>query len=88
MVVDRGKASIYASTNSILPWLKVATESYWIDATCIPSDPQLRKEAIKTINTVFTISKVVLIIDKDIQSVDLSTPCIETLETLLSTDLA
>ncbi|PMD14926.1 hypothetical protein NA56DRAFT_357969 [Hyaloscypha hepaticicola] len=59
-------------------------ESYWIDAACIPSDPQLRKEAIKTINTVFTISKVVLIIDKDIQSVDLSTPCIETLETLLS----
>jgi hypothetical protein len=59
-------------------------ESYWIDATCIPSDPQLRKEAIKTINTVFTVSKVVLIIDKDIQSVDLSTPQIKTLETLLS----
>jgi hypothetical protein len=59
-------------------------ESYWIDAACIPSDPQLRKAAIKTINTVFTISKVVLIIDKDIQSVDLSTSRIETLETLLS----
>lgn len=58
--------------------------SYWIDATCIPSDPELRKEAIQTINTVFTTSKVVLIIDKDIQSVDLSTPRMETLETLLS----
>jgi hypothetical protein len=60
------------------------SDSYWIDSACIPSEPQLRKEAIETINTVFTTSKVVLIIDMDLESIDISTPDIETLETLLS----
>ena len=59
-------------------------ESYWIDSTCIPSDAMLRKEAIGTINRVFTESGVVMIIDKDLQTIDLSSPPIETLETLLS----
>ena len=59
-------------------------DSYWIDSTCIPTDPQLRMEAIETINNVFTTSKVVMISDIDLQSIDLSTPYIETLETLLS----
>jgi hypothetical protein len=59
-------------------------DSYWIDSTCIPSDPQLRKEAIETINSVFITSQVVMISDKDLQSVDLSNPNIQSLETLLS----
>ncbi|KAH8790385.1 hypothetical protein F5882DRAFT_95054 [Hyaloscypha sp. PMI_1271] len=60
------------------------SDSYWIDSACIPREPQLRKEAIETINTVFATSKVVLISDMDLQSIDLSTPGIEKLETLLS----
>lgn len=61
-------------------------ESYWIDSTCIPTDPQLRKEGIETINSVFATSKVVLISDQDLQSVDLSAPAsqIVIFETLLS----
>ncbi|RDW57267.1 hypothetical protein BP5796_12717 [Coleophoma crateriformis] len=64
-------------------------DSYWIDSTCIPSDSQLRKEAIDTINGVFTTSNVILICDKDLQSVDISSeqterPHIELLEILLS----
>jgi len=59
-------------------------DSYWIDSTCVPSERDLRMEAIGTINTVFATSKVVLISDADLETIDLSTSNIETLETLLS----
>ena len=59
-------------------------DSYWIDSTCIPDDPQLRKKAIKTINDIFCDSKVTLISDKDLQSKDVSLGSTEDLETLLS----
>ena len=59
-------------------------ESYWIDSTCIPSGEPLRKEAIGTINEVFSNSKVTLVSDKDLQSLNLTSPSIEVLETLLS----
>jgi hypothetical protein len=58
--------------------------SYWIDSTCIPSEPKLRKEAIETINEVVSTSRIVMISDMDLQSVDISTRSIEVLETLLS----
>ena len=59
-------------------------QSYWIDSTCIPSDGPLRKEAIATINEVFTNSKVTLVSDADLQSLDLTSPSIEAMETFLS----
>ena len=59
-------------------------QSYWIDSTCIPSDGPLRKEAIGTINDVFSNSKVTLVSDGDLQSLDLTSSSIEVLETLLS----
>lgn len=59
-------------------------DSYWIDSACIPSDEQLRKEAILTINKVFSDSKVTMVSDQDLQSVDLSSSSVNDLETLLS----
>ena len=58
--------------------------SYWIDSACIPDDHQLRKEAIMTINSIFSDSKVTLISDKDLQSKSVSSRSMEDLETLLS----
>ena len=59
-------------------------ESYWIDSSCIPSDKELRKEAIMTINDIFRDSKVTLISDMDLQSKKVSMKSTEDLETLLS----
>lgn len=59
-------------------------DSYWIDSACIPSDLELRREAIKTINQIFSESSVTLISDQDLQSIDISTPSIDSSETLLS----
>lgn len=58
--------------------------AYWIDSSCIPSEGPLRKAAIKNINRIFIESKVTVIIDEDIQSVDISSLSILQLETLLS----
>lgn len=62
-------------------------DSYWIDAACIPSDPELRSAAIKTINPIFRDSKVTLICDKDIMEVDAaelwSVPRLEVLMSVL-----
>ena len=46
--------------------------SYWIDTICIPEAHELRKEAIRYINRIFADSKIVLICDKDLMSVDIS----------------
>lgn len=59
-------------------------DSYWIDSACIPSEDQLRKEAIAGINIIFAQSRVVLISDKDLQAIDIRHPTIEVLETVLS----
>ncbi|CAD6589386.1 MAG: hypothetical protein ASARMPRED_004022 [Alectoria sarmentosa] len=53
-------------------------------SACIPDDHQLRKEAIMTINSIFSDSKVTLISDKDLQSKSVSSRSMEDLETLLS----
>ena len=63
---------------------RYSCQSYWIDSACIPSDRALRKEAIATINDVFSTSEITLVSDVDLQSVDLTSSSIEALETLLS----
>ncbi|RGP70248.1 ca2+ transporting sarcoplasmic endoplasmic reticulum [Fusarium sporotrichioides] len=63
---------------------RLGCDSYWIDAACIPSDELLRAEAIKTINPTFTNSKVTLICDKDIMSIDVQDMSKEQCETLIS----
>lgn len=59
-------------------------DSYWIDSTCIPDDPYLRKEAIAKINDIFSHSKITLISDKDLQSMEFDPNVTEDYETLLS----
>lgn len=59
-------------------------DSYWIDSCSIPDDLQLRKEAIMSINDIFSGSGVTLISDKDLQSKDISSGSMEDLEILLS----
>lgn len=59
-------------------------DSYWIDSACVPSDAGLRKEAISTINDVFATCDVVLVSDADLQSVDITSTSVDSLETLLS----
>lgn len=46
--------------------------SYWIDSVCIPEAHELRKEAITYINRIFADSKIVLVCDKDLMSIDIS----------------
>ncbi|KAH0829428.1 HET domain protein [Fonsecaea pedrosoi] len=60
-------------------------DSYWMDTPCIPENHDLRAEAIANINKIFTISRMTLIWDRDIMSIDISDGSIETWETLLST---
>ncbi|KAI1773789.1 hypothetical protein F4818DRAFT_452781 [Hypoxylon cercidicola] len=59
-------------------------DSYWIDAACIPLDAGLRSEAIKTINPIFRESKVTLICDKDIMTVDVRGLSVQQCEILIS----
>lgn len=59
-------------------------DSYWIDAACIPSDKHLRSEAIKMIIPIFRDSKVTLICDKDIMSIDAKDLTTQLCETLVS----
>lgn len=49
---------------------KHGCSSYWIDTCCIPTDDKRRTRAIKGINFVFESSKVTIICDKDIMSID------------------
>ena len=60
-------------------------DSYWIDATCIPDDHQLRSEAIANINEIFMNAKVMLICDRDIMDLDVSNMTTSVCETLLVT---
>lgn len=59
-------------------------DSYWIDSTCIPEDKELRKEAINSINGIFSGSKVTLVLDNDLQSVSIEDQSIAAYETLFS----
>lgn len=59
-------------------------DSYWMDTPCIPQDHVLRSEAIKNINSVFSSSKLTLVCDRDLMSIDISHRTIELSESLLS----
>jgi hypothetical protein len=59
-------------------------DSYWMDTPCIPSDHDLRKQAIGQINSIFENSKVTLVCDRDVPAVDVSTTSVEDLERLLA----
>ena len=63
----------------------LSCKSYWIDATCIPSDHQLRADAIAKINEVFARAKIMLVCDKDIMQLDCSRLTISICEILLVT---
>jgi hypothetical protein len=59
-------------------------DSYWIDTTCIPCQHELRKEAIKHINSVFTESRATIICDKDLMDIDISELNLATKESILA----
>lgn len=60
-------------------------DSYWMDTTCIPEDHGLRREAIMKINEVFEKSRVTLVCDRDIMSIDATEPSIPIYGTILVT---
>lgn len=60
-------------------------DSYWIDATCIPDNHQLRREAIAHINETFMTAKFMLVCDRDIMKLDVSNMTTSVCETLLVT---
>ncbi|KXJ89139.1 hypothetical protein Micbo1qcDRAFT_235473 [Microdochium bolleyi] len=51
---------------------RMGCDSYWMDTPCIPEDKELRSEAIRGINDVFINSKLSLVCDKDLMSIDVS----------------
>jgi hypothetical protein len=58
-------------------------DSYWMDTPCIPTNHDLRREAISYINKVFTASRMTLVWDRDIMSVDISDSSLATQESIL-----
>ncbi len=62
-------------------------DSYWMDTPCIPSEKKLRAECIDNINKIFTESKVTLVCDRDIMTIDISNLTIRLRESLLATVL-
>ena len=66
---------------------KLGCDSYWWDAACIPEDHELRSEAIQNINSTFSNSKVILVCDRDLMSIDISNPTIQIKESILATVL-
>ncbi|KAJ0414712.1 hypothetical protein BJY00DRAFT_294599 [Aspergillus carlsbadensis] len=59
--------------------------SYWMDTPCIPSDDELRDEAIGQINANFETSKITLLIDRDLMQVDISPRTLQSKESVLAT---
>ena len=51
---------------------QLGCDLYWCDATCIPSQTDLRREAINNINSVFASCEVTLVCDRDLMSIDVS----------------
>ena len=58
-------------------------DSYWMDTPCIPEEHKLRRQAILNINEIFENSKVTLICDRDLMSIDASNLTIEIYEAIL-----
>jgi hypothetical protein len=55
-----------------------------MDTPCIPSDHNLRREAISHINSIFQNSRITLICDRDVSAVNVSTTSVDDLERLLA----
>ncbi|KAK4228282.1 hypothetical protein QBC38DRAFT_362133 [Podospora fimiseda] len=66
---------------------EIGCDSYWMDTPCIPSDHALRSEEISHINDVFLDSKVTLVCDRDIMTLDVENPTMQTMESILATVL-
>ncbi|EXJ74481.1 uncharacterized protein A1O5_02777 [Cladophialophora psammophila CBS 110553] len=63
---------------------EIECDSYRMDTPCIPENHELRSEAVANINGIFTVSRMTLIWDTDIMSIDISDGSIEKMETLFS----
>ena len=62
-------------------------DSYWWDSACIPEDHELRSEAIQNINSTFSNSKIILVCDRDLMSINISNMTLEIKESILATVL-
>lgn len=62
-------------------------DSYWMDAPCIPEDHQLRDEAIRQINDVFSSSHITLVCDRDMMQIDSTELSLELMEAIIATVL-
>jgi len=49
-----------------------ACTSYWLDTPCIPHERQLREQAISQINRIFAQSRITLICDRDLMSIEVA----------------
>ncbi|KAL4999182.1 hypothetical protein BDV10DRAFT_165390 [Aspergillus recurvatus] len=58
--------------------------SYWMDSPCIPTDDDLRDEAIGQINDNFINSKLVLLVDRDLMEIDIEPLTLAAEETILA----
>lgn len=83
----------HVGVNRCLHWryVKIAKslgcDSYWWDSACIPEDHILRSEAIQNINSTFSRSRVTLVCDRDLMSIDISNLTLEVEESILATVL-
>ncbi|RDW59052.1 hypothetical protein BP5796_11976 [Coleophoma crateriformis] len=62
-------------------------DSYWMDTPCIPKDRILRDEAIEHINSVFANSKLTLVCDRDLMSINVNEMSIALQESILASVL-
>ncbi|RHZ67860.1 hypothetical protein CDV55_105150 [Aspergillus turcosus] len=58
--------------------------SYWMDTPCIPTDDELRDEAIAQINSNFVNSKVTLLVDRDLMEIDIHPLTLQAEEAILA----
>lgn len=59
--------------------------SYWMDSPCIPTDMDLRYEAMGQINNNFLNSKVTLLVDRDLMEINIDPPTLEAKEAIVAT---
>jgi hypothetical protein len=59
--------------------------SYWMDTPCIPTDDELRDEAIAQINSNFVNSKVTMLVDRDLMELDINPLTLQAKEAILAT---
>ncbi|KAL3479894.1 hypothetical protein BJX99DRAFT_221417 [Aspergillus californicus] len=58
--------------------------SYWMDSPCIPSDHELRNEAIAQINDSFANSKLTLLVDRDLMEIPIHPLTLQAEEAILA----